>query len=875
MVTQAPSGLLWFVLLRTFSFQEFRHYPWRNAMAALAVVFGVALGFAVHLINASALAEFSSAARSAGGQPDFQLHSSAPSGIDESLFAHVLRHPDVAVASAVLELSTYASRSASNNQVITELPSRQLLKIVGVDALQIAEVAPDLMPRLTPGTDRLTLFAPDALFLNASARFMLRGGSIQVQHGLQWKQLRVAGEVRAAGPPLAVMDLGAMQDAFARVGQMSRVDIRLHAGVDKARFAQEIQALPDWPAVAKLREPDESVHSIENLSRAYRVNLTALALMALFTGGFLVFSIANLSVARRIQQFALLGVLGMTGTQRATLVLAEAACMGGVASLLGLLLGSGLAAIGLEVIGGDLGSGLFRGAAPALQVSPFAAAAFGAMGMLCTLAGAWWPARKVQGIPVAQVLKGQATQSQPSYGFTLGVALLLVSGLLALLPPVKGLALAAYLSIAMLLLGGVVLMPVGLQRLLQWVAPMVQQYAIPMLAIERARRMPINSTATISGVVAALSLAVALTVMVASFRTSVTHWLDSMLPAELYVRTAAQAVAQDTAFLDPDFVNAAARVPGVARIQSQRNIRLVLDPAYPAITLVSRPLVDPHRKTLSLPLVGPALPVPAGHIGIYVSEAVVDLYDIKPGADFSLLRQAMAPQDDTAAAKPWFVAGVWRDYARQFGTVAIEQSDFQSMRSDVRVNEMALWLDKGTRLHDVEQSLKALTQMNTDTKAHPTVLEFASAAELRAMSLQIFDRSFAVTYWLQTVAIGIGLFGVAANFGAQVIARRKEFGLLQHIGCTHHQLLRLVGAEGVVCTTLGAAMGVALGLGVAYVLVHVVNPQSFHWTMEMHVPWLRIFMLALAVIIAGTITATLASLAATRNNAVTALKEDW
>ena len=120
------------------------------------------------------------------------------------------------------------------------------------------------------------------------------------------------------------------------------------------------------------------------------------------------------------------------------------------------------------------------------------------------------------------------------------------------------------------------------------------------------------------------------------------------------------------------------------------------------------------------------------------------------------------------------------------------------------------------------------------------LLEFASAGEIRAPSLRIFDRSFAVTYWLQAVAIAIGLFGIAASFSAQVLARRKEFGLLAHLGLTRRQILAVVAAEGAVWTAVGALLGLLLGLAVSVVLVKVVNPQSFHWTMDLLLPWARL-----------------------------------
>jgi putative ABC transport system permease protein len=220
---------------------------------------------------------------------------------------------------------------------------------------------------------------------------------------------------------------------------------------------------------------------------------------------------------------------------------------------------------------------------------------------------------------------------------------------------------------------------------------------------------------------------------------------------------------------------------------------------------------------------------------------------------------------------------VWRDYARQFGTIAMEQTDFARLSQDRRVNDIAFWLAPGADLSAVRDELRQIANRLSHTPGGEAgaLLEFGSAAEIRATSLRIFDRSFAVTYWLQAVAIGIGLFGVAASFSAQVLARRKEFGLLVHLGLTRRQILQVIAGEGAAWTTLGALAGMGLGLAVAVVLVHVVNPQSFHWTMELALPWLRLLALGGAVVLAGTLTAWLTGRAAASRDAVLAVKEDW
>ncbi len=862
------SSPLW-PLLKSFSRQELLQHPWRNLAALVSVMLGVALAFSVHLINASALDEFSQALRAVGGQADLELRSSTVNAeLDESWLGRLRQQPEVALAAPVLELSSYALLAQAEDGKSRRLP----LRLLGVDPLQIARLAPDLMPLPDSTEARLELFAPDRVFLNAAASLALGSGKVQLQQGLQLRTVSVAGSVRAAGGALAVMDIAAAQDFFNRMGQLSRIDIRLQPGADREAFVQRLQASADWNSSLRLAKPGDTAERLGNLSRAYRVNLTVLALIALFTGGFLVFSVLALSVSRRAQQFALLGVLGLTGAQRLRLVLLEAAALGLLGSVLGLALGTGLAAMALRLLGGDLGGGYFSGEAPALQWSGAAAMVFGSMGLATALVGAWWPARQAQALPPAQTLKGLGVVQPHRHAAWMGPALLLAGAMLALLPPLWDMPLGAYLGVALLLLGGIACLPWLVGRVLDRVAPLLAQRLLPLLAVERARRVRESAAVAVSGVVASLSLAVALTVMVSSFRHSVTSWLDTVLPAALYVRSGVGSAAAQ-AYFDPAFVQAASTLPGVQRLSAQRNLLLNLDPAKPPVALVVRNLEGHLEGSAAspLPLVGAALPVPAGKMGLYVSEAMVDLYGARVGQDFAPLQQAF----EGGAGKPveFFVAGIWRDYARQFGTIAMDRADYARLSRDERVNDLAFWLTPEASTEGVEQSLRELADRQSPGAGQ--LLEFSSATQLRATTLRIFDRSFAVTYWLQAVAVGIGLFGIAASFSAQVLARRKEFGLLAHLGLTRKQILRVVATEGAAWTGLGAIAGLALGLAVAVVLVKVVNPQSFHWSMELSLPWARLLGLALSVVAAGTLTAWLSGQAAAGRDAVLAVKEDW
>ena len=840
--TPLPSPLP--ALLRQVSWPALRHQPLRHAVAVLAIALGVALAFSVQLINASALGEFSAAVRQVNGQPDLELRAQRE-GFDEALFARVAAQPGVRLASALIEIDTQAF-DATGQPVA--------LRVIGLDALAAAPLTPALMPRPAGGADRLAIVDPSAIFLNAAAaRRLGDAAGVRLRAGSGTATFAVRGTVLADGPPLAVVDIAAAQTAFGWLGRVSRIDVRLAPGIDRAAWLRDLH-LPDGVRAA---EPDESAQRVSNVSRAYRVNLGVLALVALFTGAFLVFSILSLSVARRLPQLALLGVLGLSARERLAWMLAESALLGVLGSALGLALGTALATLALTLLAGDLGGAYFPGVAPRLRFDGTAALVYGLLGVLAALAGGWLPARTAQRIAPAQALKGLGGGSVARGRAWIGPALLLAGVLLALAPPLGELPLAAYLSVACLLLGGIACVPAVVQALLGRIHP--PRHALLLLALQRARHERNSATIAVAGVVASLALAVALTVMVTSFRSAVTQWLDDVLPADLYARAAAVGAGGDTVYVDDALVERLRALPGVARVEGQRSASVQLDPRRPPVALLARPLADgPARR---LPLLGSLHAAREGALSVYASEPAANLYGLRAGSVFDL------PLPDGRRERA-FVRGVWRDYARQHGAIALDAADYRRLTGDARLNDLALWLAPGADSAAVQARVRALAGPQAP-------LEFASVGELRSMSLRIFDRSFAVTYWLQAVAIAIGLVGIAASFSAQVLARRREFGLLAHLGLTRAQVLTIVAGEGALWSSVGVLLGLALGIAVSAVLVYVVNPQSFHWTMELLLPWERLALLAAATGTAGVLTAWWAGRAAGARQAALAVKEDW
>jgi putative ABC transport system permease protein len=693
---------------------------------------------------------------------------------------------------------------------------------------------------------------PEVAFANAAAlqRLNVRSGdSIELRGPTGWQRLRIAGTLAVGGSALLVVDIAAAQAKLGMAGRLSRIDLRLMPGTVAERWQRE----RGWPADVRVAAAGEAEQRVSNLSRAYRVNLSVLALVALLVGGFLAYSVLALSVAQRTPTFALLGVLGLTARERRAWVLGEALCVGALGSALGLWVGVALAWLALRALGGDLGGGYFPGNAPSLQISVWTAVLYGALGIAAALAGAWWPARAAEQMAPAQALKGLSSLGAGRSRLLPALALLLAGGLLALLPPWRGLPLAAYAAVATLLAGGVALVPAAVQTLLAH--RITTTRPLLLLAWQRARHQRHTASAAVAGVVASVALSVALLVMVGSFRDAVSSWLDGVLPADLYLRTVGGAAAGDTNTLPGQFADQAAAIPGVARVRASRVRALSIDPSRPALALIVRPVDDMAN---ALPWIGDVKR--SGEAIAFVSEPAAALYGWRVGASIDL------PLPD--GKQRLQVAGVWRDYARQFGAVVIEPSLWRQHGGDTRLNEAAVWLQPGADASAVIEHLRAL--------AGPDLpVETASAGELRALSLAIFDRSFAVTRYLQAVAIAVGLVGVAASLSAQVLARRKEFGLLVHLGLTRAQVLAIVAGEAAAWLAAGVLLGVAIGIAVSVVLVDVVNPQSFHWTMPLHVPWLRLLTLALVVLVLGVATAALVARHAASRSAVLAVKEDW
>lgn len=832
---------IWRVLLLS----QLREQPGRLSVTVLAIALGVALGAAVYLVNSAALNEFGSATKRLVGEADIVVRGPRE-GFAEDLFAALARDPAVDVASPILELEV-------------ALPGRRdTLKVLGLDPFRAAALQPALIGDIGGGI--FDLFAKQGIYLSLSAAEQLqlrRGDSLPVIVGNSPKSLHVVGILSQGtySQALGLMDIASAQWTFDKIGRLNRIDLRLRPGtdVDSFRTALKKTLPPGVLAIAPQVELDRAV----TVTRAYRVNLNMLALVALWTGAFLVFSTESLSVLRRRRPFGLLRALGVTQRQLQLAVVGEGAAIGLAGSIVGVVLGELFAAALLRVLAGDLGNGQLHAAGVTLHSSPWSLIAFLLIGTIVACVGAWLPARAAARQAPAAALKGgdadYATVASKSW--VAAIALLGGGALLARLPPVYGLPVFGYASIAALLFGAVLLVPVLTVKILQ-IAPRMDR-AVADLSIAQLRENVGLSTLSLASVIVSFSLMVAMAIMVYSFRVSFDQWLGKLLPADLQLR---EPFGNDTAYWSGPDQARLATVPGISRIEFRRTRQLLLDAVRPPVTLIARNSTA-EEVVSALPLVRSLhSPLPGSGEPAWISEALQDLYGYKLGGSIEL---------PLGGRKQRFtIVGIWRDYARAFGAVVISRTSYIAATGDRNANEGSVWLDGRAAPEAVEAALR-------DRFARKDSIEILTSTALRERSLQIFDRAFAITYALEAIAVLIGLAGVSFAASSTALARRAEFGVLRHIGMRRSQVIGMLASEGVLMSAFGVIYGLLLGAALSLVLVYVVNRQSFNWSIDLKVPAWQLILLSVALIAAAAITAIWSGRAATNQDAVRAVREDW
>ena len=815
----------------------FTRHPWQLGLSLLGIALGVAGVVAVDLANESARRAFQlSTAATAGSATHAVTAGSA--GVPEELVR--LLRVDLAVdAAPVVEaLAALADRPG------------EVARILGIDPLIDLPFRDFLGTRSAVDLTRL-LAEPGSVLLSTgtAARWgVAPGDRLALRLGTRRVEAVVLGlftpgdESRAAVADLLLADLATAQELAGRPGRLTRIDLRLAEGEAGGREAARLAAgLP--PGVVAAPSASRPA-ALEQMTRAFRLNLTALSLLALVCGAFLIYNTMTFSVLQRRPLLGTLRALGVSRQELMRTVLGEAAILGLVGSLAGLALGAALGEGLLRLVSRTLRDLYFAHAVTELTLSPLSLGKGLALGVVASLLAAWRPAREAAATPPRLVqLRSAAEESTRRLMPRLALAGLaaLAAGALFLAAP-RGALSGAFAGLFLVLLGGAALVPPALALLLALTGRLAGRSGLLLRLAARSLARSLSRTGV---AVAALTLAVAVTVgvdlMIGSFRGAVVTWLDRTLAADLYVSSPDRLGGAAEGALPPTYIETLRALPGVRRLAvlSAQEVSSALGPLRVlALDLAgddgrargSFTLLDGEARTVWAEVeTGAAL----------ITEPLATRHGLSRGARVRL-HSDRGPREVT-------VAGVVRDYGSEAGALLLARPVYLDLWNAPEALAVSLTAEADADLERLAARARAAVPAGS-------AVQVESRRALREGSLAIFDRTFLITSVLRLLTLAVAVVGVLSALMALALERGREIAVLRANGLTPRQLLRLVTLE---TTLMGAAAGLLampFGAALAAVMVHVINRRSFGWSMEL--------VLAPRALLEGMAAATLAALLA-------------
>jgi putative ABC transport system permease protein len=840
-------------LLAPLLLRPFREDRGRFVLTVAGIAVGVATMAAILLANASVLSSFTATVDVVAGKAGLTVLADGP-GIPEETLERLawLRTKGIAIVPAVSATIALGGGAGGDGEV---------LELLGIDPVTdpsvrdyrfVAETADETSLKRLFG-----IFRAGAVLLPAPLAKRLGlapGAELDVLSGGAAHRLRVAGilelsgAARAAAGSVLFTDLATAQEVLGREGHLDRIDLVLPAGLGEAdRTALEASVRDSLPPGVTVGRPERRTATVDRMVRSFRVNLTALGLVALLVGTYFVYNTLSISVLRRRSDIGTVRALGASARSVFLVFLAEGAALGVLGGALGVALGALLARIALAAVGGTATDFYLPQAAPVFTLDPAALATSFLAGLVASILSALAPAVEAARVqPAATFRRGSVEASRRRAVGPLALGGVVALGLAALATrpgPVNGLPLFGFASVFLVIAGVSLLAPLAVVT----VARLADGPAVRLLGVE-ARIARANLTGSLSRTavaVAALSMGISMMVavafMVGSFRATVVDWVSQTLKADLFVAPESGRSQRALGRLPEEAIRLVASVPGVASVDPFLSFEATRDGAPYTIGSGRFDLVAAHGD---LPMADGSRTREVLARALEGNEAVVsEPYSVKFGVKAGDTVTLPAVAGPIALR----VAGVYRDYSNDRGTVTIDRALFRRIfRMDGAVS-LAVRLDPGVAPEEARRRLFAAADGRY-------ALRVQTNAALREAALALFDRTFAVTWALEAVAIAVAVLGVFSTLLALVLERRREIALLRVLGASAARVARAVRLEAAALSSLGIVLGVAAGAAMGLVLVHVVNRQSFGWTIRTEVPWLFLAG-ALALVLLATLVA--------------------
>jgi putative ABC transport system permease protein len=812
-------------------------HPWQMGLAVLGVALGVAVVVSINLANDSARRAFSLSTEAVTGRATHQVVG-GPGGLPDRAFRDLALADGLAdalpMAPVVEGYGTLPNRFSEGTG-----KSRRVLHILGLDPFSEAPFRPylkagggggatgpaiSLGPLLTkPGAGVLSAATARDLGVKVGDSFWMRVGGVARKVELTGILEPADESARRALADLLVMDIAAAQELLGRAGKLDRIDLIVPEGPDGQKLLARAAAV--LPRGAQILRASARTQTTEEMTRAFRLNLTALSLLALVCGVFLIYNTMTFSVVQRRTLIGTLRALGVTREQIFALVLGEALAVGIIGTALGLsagvLLGRGLVRLVTQTIN-DL---YFVLTVRELSLSPLTLLAGAALGIGATLVAAAAPAwEATQAPPRAVILRSsledRLRQALPRATFA-GCGLLL--GGLALLFP-KNLV-VSFLGLFGVILGCALLAPVATVFLMRALRrPMGALFGVLGRMAAGGVVAALSRTAVaIAALVIAVSVTVGIGVMIDSFRRTVIQWLENTLQDDVYVTVPSRGGGFVGADLDPEIVRRAAALPGVTRVETIRRFEATTPDGPVRLIVLGTDRRGLARHELQQGKPDAVWPAVLDGGAVAVSEPFSRRHDVDAGATLRL------PTD--RGPQLFRVAGVYSDYASDQGLVLMSRQTYDRFWHDPLLSGFSVSLAPGV---DPDRTIERLRAVSGGT-AGDAALYIQSNRALKKISLEIFDRTFRITAVLRLLAGLVAFIGVLSSLMALQLERARELGVLRANGLTPGQVWQLVISQTGLLGLAAGLLSVPVGLALAAIMIFVINRRSFGWTIHMQV----------------------------------------
>lgn len=816
--------------------------PFQYILFILGVALGVAMTVSIDLANGSASRAFQLSTDAITGKATHRIVGTA-TGLDEELYRRLRVEQGVSPAAPVVE-----------GYVLAQELGAQPMRLVGIDPFaeppfrtyfggEQSEGVAGIIPFLArPRT--VILSQPVAqeygLDLGDELTLALAGGEIGVEVvGL----LQPADDInRRALDNLLFTDIATAQEMLGMIGRLSHVDLIVE---DEGELDVIAASLPEGVSI----EPASSrSNTVQQMTAAFELNLTALSLLALVVGMFLIYNTVTFSVVQRRPLFGVLRCLGVTGSQLFRLILTEAAVLGLIGSLLGLGLGVLLGQAMVGLVTQTINDFYFVVSVRQVDVPPLSLVRGLLIGVLAAVFAAAIPAREAMRTAPQTTLRRSSLESKTRRLLPwLVLAWFLLSALGTFLLWLQGVSLVvAFGGLFAVLIGFALLTPPVTAVLMRFFTPLGQWLmgALGRMAPRDIVRSLSRTSVAIAALMVAVSVIIGVSIMIGSFRLTVAQWLNDTLRADVFLSPPSLTSGRVDSPLPPDVVETARTWPGVDYAVTARSVSVPLSALDRNVSLVAvsgdvsdgqrtYAWIDGQRADLWQRL-------EAGE-GIMISEPLVLKENLPIPPDPITLMTASGPRD-------FPVLAVYYDYSSDQGAILMDHELYQEWWQDEGISTMALFVEPGRSAEAVTAALRSQFSGRQDVIVQ-------SNQAVRTSALEIFDRTFAITTALRLLAVVVAFIGVLSALMSLQLERTRELGVLRATGMTVRQLWQLIFLETGLMGGVAGLLAMPTGFVLAWILIYVINVRSFGWTLRMHLEpgyFLQAFLVALvAALLAG------------------------